>query len=334
MRRLLLLCVLFASMSLQAQQLQKEGIGRKGDTYTYFQITIPVPDQIPEKVNKSIAKQLFDTAGITVNEAHKAYLAQYDEVLPANKKNYDLAGYRRHSFNIQWFDYVEGRFASLRIEVKKFDSQGKKEKNRKKPMVYDLAKKRALKLNDVFADSTLAVIQNNGGDRHLFYIDKVGIVTVLSRINKKWENEEFSTEAEKESFQPSFLALVSKEGVAQTDVLTDAVEEVQLKADRKAYYPGGWDAVKEYFNTNVRIPREAFENKRYVEVDLVLEIDVNGRVTDVEVQGAAHFMLEEELVRVAKRMRGWRPAVENGKVVKSKVKLLKFTYRNPQWREK
>ena len=324
------LCFLTLPMKMMAQEWQKEGVGKKGDVYTLFKITAPAPAQLPEKVSKSIAKQLFDTTGVTINEGIKAYLAQYDEVLPASKKNVEQAGYRRQSFNIQWYDYVDGHFASLLVEVQKYNDKGKREKNRHKPMVFNLTSQRALKMEDVFTDSAMAEILATG-ERHQFYINQVGVVKVRYRVDKKWEEEDYSTNGEKELFQPSFLALVNKEGIEQNDALADALEGGGIS--KKAGYPGGKEGVLEYFHNNMRWPRQAFENKRFLEIEMVFEVDPNGRVSDARLVNPVHPLIDDELISVAKRMKGWRPEVKDGKRVKSSFKM-RWVYRHPQWSEK
>lgn len=326
--------MLLATVTMVAQELPAEGVGRKGTDYTYFIISLPAPAQLPEKVDKSIAKQLFDIEGRTIQEAHQAYIEQFEEVLPAQNKNIKLAGYCRHMFEIEWYDYVENRFASLMVKAQRVNAQGKKERNRKKPLFFDLNQKRALKLQDVFTDSVLAVILDNGADRHQFYIDKLGVVKVLSHKDKKWEEEEFSTNGEKELFLPSFLSLINKEGVEQSSWLANAAGTIKSDTNRNASYPGGSSAVIEYFKENVRIPRVALENKRSIQIEVRLEVDVDGSVCDAEILGPVHFSLKDEIVSVAKRMRGWRPAVKDGQIVKSVVPTFRWTYRNPQWREK
>ena len=326
--------MLLATMTVAAQELQTEGVGRNGADYTYFKISLPTPPQLPEKVDKSIAKQLFDIEGKTIQEAHQAYIEQFEEVLPAQNKNIKLAGYCRHMFEIEWYDYVENRFASLMVKVLRINAQGKKERNRKRPLFFDLNQKRALKLQDVFVDSMLATILDNGADRHQFFIDKLGVVKVLSHKEKKWEEEEYSTNGEKGLFLPSFLSLVNKEGVVQTGWQSDAAGTIKSHKNRNAFYPGGGNAVIEYFKQNVRIPREALVNKRHIQLEVQLEIDVNGTVSDAEVIGPVHYSLKEEIIRVAKRMSGWTPALKDGQAVKSTVPTFRWTYYNQQWRDR
>ena len=83
----------------------------------------------------------------------------------------------------------------------------------------------------------------------------------------------------------------------------------------------------------MRWPRQAFENKRFLEIEMVFEVDPNGRVSDARLVNPVHPLIDDELISVAKRMKGWRPEVKDGKRVKSSFKM-RWVYRHPQWSEK
>ena len=328
----ILAILLLVSPPMSAQQQQEEGVGRMGDQYTWFRATLPMPESVPEKLDRMMGKLLFDTAGVTVREAYQSYLRQYDEVVPVTKTNTDLAGHSMHQFSIQWYDYVKDCFASFLIVAQRQAADGNKTRNRRKPVLYDLRHMRSLKLEDVFTDSILNEIRNNGGDRHQLYnINKVGVVTVEYRKDKKRKEEQFSTTGEPALFQPSFLELVSKtEGEQQQDALSEKVYE---DVDQKPAFPDGKRGVLQYFKENVRFPRQALENKRYLQIDLKFIVDTDGRVHDAEMVHPIHPLLDEELVRVARRMPRWQPAMKNGQRVCS-VFTYHLTYHNPSWKEK
>ena len=122
--------------------------------------------------------------------------------------------------------------------------------------------------------------------------------------------------------------------MVQTGWQSDAAGTIKSHKNRNAFYPGGGNAVIEYFKQNVRIPREALVNKRHIQLEVQLEIDVNGTVSDAEVIGPVHYSLKEEIIRVAKRMSGWTPALKDGQAVKSTVPTFRWTYYNQQWRDR
>lgn len=328
----ILVILLLVSPPMSAQQQQEEGVGRMGDQYTWFRATLPMPESVPEKLDRMMGKLLFDTAGVTVREAYQAYLSQYDEVLPVTKTNTDLAGLGRHLFSIRWYDYVKDRFASFLVVVQRQGADGHKTRNRRKPVLYDLRRMRSLKLEDVFTESMLNMILNNGGERHqLSYINNVGVVTVEYRKDKKRKEERFSTSSEPALFQPSFLELVGKTGgEQQREALSEKIYE---DVDQEASFPDGKRGVTQYFREHVRFPRQAFENKRYLQIDLKFIVDIDGRVHDAEMVHPIHPLLDEELVRVAKQMPRWQPAMKNGLLVRS-VFTYHLTYHNPSWKEK
>ncbi len=73
----------------------------------------------------------------------------------------------------------------------------------------------------------------------------------------------------------------------------------------------------EYLSMNLKYPKEALENNIQGRVMVKFVVNEDGIISDVEVVRGVHELLDAEAVRVAKGMKPWKPAMQNGKPVKT-----------------
>jgi len=89
--------------------------------------------------------------------------------------------------------------------------------------------------------------------------------------------------------------------------------------DKKAEFPGGFEALINYLNDNVLYPNGALKDA--IEGKVIASFDVNkdGSISDIAIVRSLHPLLDEEAIRVLIDMPNWNPAIKDGKPIKMKV---------------
>ncbi|MCQ2208087.1 MAG: TonB family protein [Paludibacteraceae bacterium] len=101
----------------------------------------------------------------------------------------------------------------------------------------------------------------------------------------------------------------------------DNDNQIYIKVQKKAEYPGGMNGLRTYLAKNLVYPKAARETGMQGTVIVQVTVEKNGTVTDVEVVRSIDPALDKEAVRVVKLMKGWSPAQNGTKNVRSKFKL-------------
>ncbi len=87
-------------------------------------------------------------------------------------------------------------------------------------------------------------------------------------------------------------------------------------------YPGGDNAINKFFQQNIQYPQDASDNGVEGTVELNFTVDERGKVGSVKtVNPAIGYGLEQEAVRVFKKMPAWQPGSLKGKNVKTRYSL-------------
>lgn len=90
--------------------------------------------------------------------------------------------------------------------------------------------------------------------------------------------------------------------------------KIEIESD----YPGGTNAWSKFLQANLQYPNKAVRKKIEGMVVVQFIIDKDGSVSNIEaISGPEYGGLREEAVRVIKISGNWKPAVQNGKKVKS-----------------
>ncbi|HLK30986.1 MAG TPA: TonB family protein [Puia sp.] len=87
--------------------------------------------------------------------------------------------------------------------------------------------------------------------------------------------------------------------------------------EKESEYPGGVAALSEFLSKHLRYPDKALKNNTQGTVVVQFIVDKDGSVTDVQVAKGVDPLLDEEAVRVIKKMPKWQPAIQGGRQVKS-----------------
>jgi TonB family protein len=102
-----------------------------------------------------------------------------------------------------------------------------------------------------------------------------------------------------------------------TATLTEGTDDTISPAE----FPGGDDARIRFYMENIRYPKEAREKNIQGVVQYKVFIETDGRVTSPEIISGIGGGCDEEVLRVAAMMPAWKPAMKDGKAVRTSVIL-------------
>lgn len=97
--------------------------------------------------------------------------------------------------------------------------------------------------------------------------------------------------------------------------------EVYNVVDKMPEYKGGMDALMSYLSSNITYPEAAKNDKIEGKVFVSYVINEQGKVTQVKVERGVNKLLDDEAIRVVKKMPDWIPGEHQGKKVKVKMNL-------------
>ena len=104
-------------------------------------------------------------------------------------------------------------------------------------------------------------------------------------------------------------------------------EEIFTFVEQPPTFPGGDAALAKYLSNNIRYPHLATENGISGTVFVSFVVDSEGQIKDVKTVGATKGGgLEDEAMRVVKKMPKWKPGKQNGRQVSVQFNLpIRFT---------
>lgn len=104
-------------------------------------------------------------------------------------------------------------------------------------------------------------------------------------------------------------------------------EEIFTFVEQPPTFPGGDEALNKYLSNNIRYPHLATENGIFGTIFVSFVVDSEGQIKDVKTVGAPKGGgLEEEAIRVVKKMPKWKPGKQNGRQVSVQFNLpIRFT---------
>ncbi|MBR3977587.1 MAG: energy transducer TonB [Bacteroidaceae bacterium] len=86
-------------------------------------------------------------------------------------------------------------------------------------------------------------------------------------------------------------------------------------------YPGGTAALHKFLLSELNYPDEARKNREIGEVLIGFTVGMDGYVSGVRVLRSVSKSLDEEAVRVVKKMKYWKPGKRNGKPVPAEMSI-------------
>ncbi|MFN0081749.1 MAG: energy transducer TonB [Ferruginibacter sp.] len=126
-----------------------------------------------------------------------------------------------------------------------------------------------------------------------------------------------------------------KKGKAVIAEVTPAKIKADARPDESGVYknvdyipsfPGGYKGLQKYFDDNLEYPMDAQDNGVDGTVRIGFTVDENGKLMNPMIEGNNEgYGLDEEALRVVRKMPTWVPGKVNGKPVKTKFTLpVKF----------
>lgn len=86
-------------------------------------------------------------------------------------------------------------------------------------------------------------------------------------------------------------------------------------------YPGGYNALMSYLNSNIKYPVVAQENGVQGRVVVGFVVERDGSITDVNILKSVDPSLDREAARVVRSMPRWTPGKQNGSAVRVKYNV-------------
>lgn len=98
-------------------------------------------------------------------------------------------------------------------------------------------------------------------------------------------------------------------------------EEIFQVVEQVAGFPGGQAKLMEFLRKELVYPQIAIDNNVQGRVIVQFVVNKDGSIQDVKVARGVDPVLDEEAIRVVKKMPKWIPAEQRGKTVRSRFQL-------------
>ncbi|QJW91307.1 energy transducer TonB [Spirosoma taeanense] len=120
------------------------------------------------------------------------------------------------------------------------------------------------------------------------------------------------------------LLLASVLAVAQPRIHNlryDLPEEVLTVVEKAPEFPGGMKALGAYLKQTIQYPAEARKAGFIGRVFVGFIVEVDGRLTDIQLLKGVGFGCDEEALRVVRAMPAWKPGSQSGRFVRVRCNL-------------
>ena len=105
-----------------------------------------------------------------------------------------------------------------------------------------------------------------------------------------------------------------------------AEEELTVKVNQHAYFPGGQTALATWLSENLKYPQECIDKKVEGEVIVSFIVERDGSITGIHMEQSVDSKLDAEAKRVVGVMPNWVAAEMNGVKTRSRLMLpIRFT---------
>ena len=108
---------------------------------------------------------------------------------------------------------------------------------------------------------------------------------------------------------------------AQKTVVSQNSQKVYEQPEQMPEYPGGMSAMIDFLSTNIKYPKDAAKQKVEGRVMVSFVVETDGSLTDVKVARKVFPSLDNEAVRVVKKMPKWIPGTQNDHPVRVRYVL-------------
>ena len=123
-----------------------------------------------------------------------------------------------------------------------------------------------------------------------------------------------------------FISIISVLMLAFSSSVFAEGEELTVRANQHAYFPGGQTALTTWLSENLRYPQECIDKKVDGEVIVSFIVERDGSITGIHLEQAVDPRLDAEAKRVVGVMPNWVAAEMNGVKTRSRLWLpIRFT---------
>jgi protein TonB len=103
-------------------------------------------------------------------------------------------------------------------------------------------------------------------------------------------------------------------GAAPIEPEVEKTPEILKTADIMPSFPGGLSALQRWLSRNLK-PQDGLEPGQRVKVIARFVVDVNGKITGIQLTQSGGDPYDQEVMRVIKKMPQWNPGKQNGNAV-------------------
>ena len=145
--------------------------------------------------------------------------------------------------------------------------------------------------------------------RVLLMLPAVAFAAVVASACKQDTNstEDFNTVPQNEK--------ITEWDVIEVEEAADTTEAFMV-IENMPQFPGGDEAMFEFFRNNVTYPENCIADSIQGRVIATFIVEKDGSITDIEVVRSVHPDLDAEAVRVINAMPAWNPGTQRGKPVR------------------
>ena len=122
-------------------------------------------------------------------------------------------------------------------------------------------------------------------------------------------------------FVLSFLWVATLTSNAQDDKKVNEQDQVFVDYEENAQFPGGEQECFKFLAANVKYPAECIEKGIQGRVIVSFIIETDGTLDEIKTMRSPDPLLTKEAERVVALMPKWKPAMQNGKPVRSRFAL-------------
>ena len=122
-------------------------------------------------------------------------------------------------------------------------------------------------------------------------------------------------------FVLSFLWVATLTSNAQDDKKVNEQDQVFVDYEENAQFPGGEQECFKFLAANVKYPAECIEKGIQGRVIVSFIIETDGTLDEIKTMRSPDPLLTKEAERVVALMPKWKPAMQNGKPVRSRFTL-------------
>ncbi|MEO1653976.1 MAG: energy transducer TonB [Bacteroidota bacterium] len=98
-------------------------------------------------------------------------------------------------------------------------------------------------------------------------------------------------------------------------------DAVFMRVEKAAVFAGGNKALKKYLKDNLQYPAKAKAAGVKGKVFISFVVNPDGSISDIKIIKGLGYGCDEEAIRLMKNSPRWQPAVQGGKIVKSRMQL-------------